>query len=72
MAAILSLPQCVKWIPALFLDRPYVCQLCGKAYKEKTLLKNHMESHGGVKKYLCQVICKEINTLRWNYAEGIR
>ncbi|XP_052871939.1 transcription factor grauzone-like [Anopheles cruzii] len=34
--------------------RPYVCGECGKAFKLKTNLQNHLVQHTGVHKYACE------------------
>lgn len=36
-------------------ERPFVCEICGKAFKIKYLLKEHGSVHTGVKRFMCGV-----------------
>lgn len=36
-------------------DRPFVCDVCGKAYVTELLLSYHQRFHTGEKKYVCEV-----------------
>lgn len=41
---------------------PLECSLCGKRYKEKHSLKNHLEMHSDDEKYPCKVCSKRFRT----------
>jgi len=41
---------------------PLECVICGKRYKEKHSLQNHLEMHRGEENYPCDVCCKKFRT----------
>eukprot|EP00092_Neocalanus_flemingeri_P025724 GFUD01027888.1.p1 GENE.GFUD01027888.1~~GFUD01027888.1.p1 ORF type:complete len:423 (+),score=69.54 GFUD01027888.1:168-1436(+) len=41
---------------------PLECLICGKRYKEKHSLQNHLETHSGEEKYPCEVCQKRFKT----------
>ena len=36
-------------------ERPYKCHLCDRTFRTNTLLRNHINTHTGVKPYKCTV-----------------
>jgi len=41
---------------------PLECLICGKRYKEKHSLQNHLEMHSGEEKYPCEICSKRFKT----------
>lgn len=39
-------------------ERPFVCTICDKTYKDKNVLQGHMQRHSGKFRYYCDV-CKK-------------
>lgn len=43
-------------------ERPYVCDICGMAFRQSTDLKGHKRVHTGDKKVLCTICGKKMAT----------
>ncbi|ULU08809.1 hypothetical protein L3Y34_019790 [Caenorhabditis briggsae] len=43
-------------------EKPYVCQICGRRYKEKRYLFSHKKNHLGIRNYKCEYCKKMFHT----------
>lgn len=50
-------------------ERPYVCDICGKAFARSSDLKSHHRLHTGRKEFLCTVCGKYMSSKGW-FEEG--
>lgn len=43
-------------------ERPYVCDICGMAFKQCTDMKSHRRTHTGDKRALCTICGKRFSS----------
>lgn len=43
-------------------ERPYICDMCGFAFKQLTDMKSHKKTHTGEKPYMCNICGKRMSS----------